>query len=329
MNNIAYDSRWNGQHGIGRFATEVSSRLKFSHYLTSNHSPTQLFSEYRLSRWANECGAKALYSPGYIPPYNSKIPFAFTIHDLNHVDVPHNSSILKKIYYKKIIRPAIDKAYKILTVSEFSKARIVDWSNCDDSKVHVVGNGVSDFFYAAHSPMMPGYHYFFCCSNRRGHKNESRLLHAFANSKLGKDFKLVLSGNADKEISETIRSLRISDQIVFTGKVSELALASWYKGAIATIFPSIYEGFGLPIIESMASGTPVIASNITSLPEVGGDAVYYFDPYDLNSISDAMSKIAHDESLRQIMRIKGLDQARMFSWDKTSELVGKALDGII
>ena len=176
---------------------------------------------------------------------------------------------------------------------------------------------------------MPGYHYFFCCSNRRGHKNEARLLHAFANSKLGKDFKLVLSGNADKKISETIRSLKISDQIVFTGKVSEVALASWYKGAIATIFPSIYEGFGLPIIESMASGTPVIASNITSLPEVGGDAAYYFDPYDLNSISDAMSKIVHDENLRQMMRIKGLDQARTFSWDKTSELVGKALDGII
>ncbi|MFH6564792.1 glycosyltransferase family 4 protein [Pseudomonas kulmbachensis] len=329
MNNIAYDSRWNGQHGIGRFAIEVSNRLNFSHYLTSKNSPTQLFSEFRLSRWANKCGAKALYSPGYIPPHGSKLPFAFTIHDLNHLDVPYNSSFLKKVYYKSIIRPAIDKAYKILTVSEFSKSRIVEWSNCDERKVHVVGNGVSDFFFAANSPMTPGYQYFFCCSNRRGHKNEVRLLQAFANSKLGKDFKLVLSGDMDKITNDTIKSLNISDLIIFTGKVSEDMLAAWYKGAIATVFPSIYEGFGLPIIESMASGTPVIASNITSLPEVGGDAAYYFDPYELDSISDAMSKIAYDDSLKSKMREKGLEQARKFSWDKTAELVSKALDGII
>lgn len=328
-NNLGYDARWIGQHGIGRFASEINNRLKFDYQFKSSNSPTGIFSSVHLGRWLNSCKAKALYSPGYIPPSNTHLPFAFTIHDLNHLDVPHNSSISKKLYYKHIIKPAIYNSYRVLTVSEYSKKRILEWSECDPNKVHVVGNGVSDSFTIHATPMMPGYDYFFCCSNRKGHKNEERLIQAFSYSQLGRDTKLVFTGAEDESISTIIQKYRLENKVIFTGKVSESELAAWYKGAVATVFPSLYEGFGLPVIESMACGTPVIASNTTSLPEVGGNAAQYFDPLIIESISDAMTQIVSDAELRQTMRKLGLVQAEQFSWHKTAKLVSNALDGII
>jgi len=328
-NHLGFDARWIGQHGIGRFAAEINNRLKFNYQFQSESSPTGVLSSVNLGHWLRSCGAKALYSPGYIPPSGTRLPFAFTIHDLNHLDVPHNSSISKKLYYKHIIKPAIYSSYRILTVSEYSKNRILEWSQCDEKKIHVVGNGVSDSFTTNTTPVMPGYDYFFCCSNRKGHKNEHRLIQAFSHSQLGRDTKLVFTGTVDADTHSTIQKYKLENKVIFTGKVSESELASWYKGAIATVFPSLYEGFGLPVIESMACGTPIIASNTTSLPEVGGDAAHYFDPLAIESISAAMIKIASDIELRQTMHARGLIQAEKFSWPKTAELVTKALDGII
>ena len=322
---LGYDSRWIGQHGIGRFAGEIHSRLKFEHNYDAANSPTGVFSSYHLGRWLESNKAKGLYSPGYIPPTGTRLPFIFTVHDLNHLDVPHNSSIFKRLYYQQIILPGINKAHRVLTVSEYSKKRIIEWSHCDAQKVHVVGNGVSDNFNSNISPMMPGYPYFFCCSNRKGHKNEPRLLKAFAYSQLGKNFKIVFTGDSDIESNKLINALNLENNVIFTGKISETELAAWYKGALATIFPSLYEGFGLPIIESMACGTPVIASNTTSLPEVGGNSAQYFDPLEIESISASMCEVANNDELRELMRANGLMQVKKFSWDKTAALVSNAL----
>lgn len=328
-NSLGYDSRWVGQHGIGRFAAEIKNRLEFKHHFNGTGSPTGPLSSIHLGRWLETCGAKALYSPGYIPPIGTRLPFIFTIHDLNHLDVPHNSSLSKKLYYHLIIRPAIDRAYRVLTVSEYSKKRILEWANCDEQKIQVVGNGISESFYSDSAPTTLGYNYIFCCSNRKGHKNEQRLIQAFAHSHLGKDIKLVITGDIDASLQAAIHKYKLHNKVYFTGKVSEDKLAALYKGALATVFPSIYEGFGLPVIESMACGTPVIASNTTSLPEVGGQAAYYFDPFDVESISSAMLKIANDEELRKSMRANGFVQAKNYSWEKTAKSVSEALDGII
>ncbi|MBH2032237.1 MAG: glycosyltransferase family 4 protein [Pseudomonadales bacterium] len=326
---LGYDSRWVGQHGIGRFAAEIKNRLEFNHHFDDTKSPTGPLSSIHLGRWLERSGAKALYTPGYIPPIGTRLPFVFTIHDLNHIDIPHNSSISKKLYYQLIIRPAIDRAYKVLTVSEYSKKRILEWADCDEEKIRVVGNGISESFFSNSTAETPGYAYFFCCSNRKGHKNEKRLIHAFAQSQLGNDIKLVITGDIDADLHNTINKHKLHNKVLFTGRVSEEKLAALYKGALATVFPSIYEGFGLPVIESMACGTPVIASNTTSLPEVGGQAAYYFDPYNIESISDAMLKLANDDELRREMRANGFLQAKNYSWEKTAKSVSAALDGII
>ena len=195
--------------------------------------------------------------------------------------------------------------------------------------VKVVGNGVTTVFNDAVEPMKPGYTYIFCCSNRKGHKNEPRLLQAFQKSGLSNQLKLVFTGKSDEESSNLINKLNLEASVVFTGQVSEETLASWYKGAIVTAFPSLYEGFGLPLIESMACGTPVIASNTTCLPEIGGDAGYYVDPLSVDSIAEGLKHVVGDESLRKEMREKGLSRAKLFTWDRTASLVSDALKGMI
>lgn len=328
LDGIIFDARWNGSHGIGRFAQEVSSRLKFKSQYTSKNNPAGLFSALELGFWSAKSKERAIFSPSYVPPLPTSLPFVFTIHDLNHIDVPHNSSLLKRIYYQLIILPAVKKSHKVLTVSEFSKKRIIDWSGCAPEKVIVVGNGVSSAFNDAVTPSKPGYSYLFCCSNRKGHKNEARLLEAFKTSKLHKTMKLVFTGKPDEATIKTIKLLELANSVIFTGQASESELASWYKGAIATVFPSLYEGFGLPLIESMACGTPVIASNTTSLPEVGGDAGYYIDPLNIESIAAGMTTVVHDESLQKSMRLKGLSRSKLFTWDRTAQLVEDALHNI-
>lgn len=322
---IAFDSRWIGQHGIGRFTTELQDRLNFTCLFDDPGHPASFSSSLRLGRWLAGSGARALYSPGYIPPSGSRLPFVFTIHDLNHIDVEHNSSTLKRLYYQLIIRPAIHRAEQVLTVSEFSRRRIVEWAGCDPERVTVVGNGVSDIFHAEVIPMEPGYAYFFCCSNRKGHKNEKRLVQAFKLSGLHRDCKLVFTGTADSALQQLILREGLQDQVLFTGHVRESELASWYRGAIATVFPSLYEGFGLPVAESMACGTPVITSEVSSMPEVGGDAALYIDPHDSDSISMAMLAVAGNTELSTQLCHRGMAQARNFTWDRTASLVGDVL----
>lgn len=325
---IAFDSRWIGQNGIGRFATELQVRLNFTQLFDDASHPASFASSIKLGRWLAGSDAKALYSPGFIPPSGSRVPFIFTIHDLNHIDIEHNSSHLKKLYYRCVIRPAIHEAERVLTVSEFSRKRIIEWADCDPERVTVVGNGVSDIFHNEVTPMQPGYTYFFCCSNRKGHKNEKRLMQAFSQSGLHRDSKLVFTGTVDAALQRLIDQSRLQEQVVFTGRLSETELAAWYRGAIATVFPSLYEGFGLPVAESMACGTPVITSKISSMPEVGGSAALYIDPHDTESISMAMTAVAGSSQLSNSLVAKGLQQARRFTWDRTADLVSAALSSL-
>jgi len=112
---------------------------------------------------------------------------------------------------------------------------------------------------------------------------------------------------------------RITDDVHFAGYMDDNNLPALYSGADAFVFPSLYEGFGLPPLEAMACGCPVIVSKTTSLPEVCGDAAYYIDPYSIGSITDAINKVLTDDTLRQLLREKGLKRAKLFSWEKSAE----------
>jgi glycosyltransferase involved in cell wall biosynthesis len=314
---IHLDTRWCGEHGIGRFSAELVKRLPHT-LLDVRGRPMSPLDPFRLS-WMNFPDGALFLSPGYNAPLYSKTPYIFTIHDLNHIDRPENSSFFKNLYYRLVLSRLCHRASAILTVSEFSKKRIIDFFGVNPERVVNVGNGVDESFTFEGEVYSINTDYILCVSNRRGHKNEFRLLAAFANADLPKNLKLLFTGEATQLIISNALSLGISDRIVFTGKVSENDLASLYRGAVFMVFPSLYEGFGLPIVEAFASGTPVITSNVTAMPETAGEAALLVNPLDVKSISSAMSRLYASPELRMELRARGKARARYFSWDQVAE----------
>ncbi|WP_199688145.1 glycosyltransferase family 4 protein [Noviherbaspirillum sedimenti] len=289
-------------------------------------SPTSPFDVFYLT-WKIVADRRSLwFSPGYNAPLFGLNRYIFTIHDLNHIDLAANSNLLKRLYYQWVMRRACRKAVKVLTVSEYSRQRIIQWAKMPASQVINVGNGVSTNFTPDGERHTPGYRYLFCVGNRKAHKNEQRLLRAFAAADIALDIRLLFTGPEGGGLADLARELGVEGRVVFLGKVTEVQLPSIYRSAIALVFPTLYEGFGLPVVEAMASGTPVVTSNVTSLPEVAGDAAILVDPLDEVAIADGIKRVVTDQGLRQVLIERGIQQAKRFSWDAVAQRVTQVLD---
>jgi glycosyltransferase involved in cell wall biosynthesis len=326
---IFFDSRWIGNHGIGRFARVLDERLGLKH-LAIGGSPSSPFDPLRLLfamlfRTPKKAG---VFSPGYNAPLFIVRPYVFSIMDLNHIDRPENSNFLKRLYYRFIMRRAARGAFRVLTISQFSMRRIVDWADVDPSRVNNVGCGVDACYHPDVPPYSPGYRYLLCVSNRKGHKNEPRVLEAFAKAAINPDIRLIFTGHANDVLASRCRQYGCEDRVVFVGRVAEEELPSLYRGAVALVFPSLYEGFGLPVVEAMACGTPVLTSNTTSLPEVAGDAALLVDPLSVDEIAAGIERLCTDIALRENLQRKGLLQAARFSWSDVAARVESVLAGL-
>lgn len=323
---ILADGRWNGMHGIGRFSQEVLARLTHTEILISGPNPLSIqnlfWQSFQLIKHRDK---KIFFTPGFNPVIYSPIPFVITIHDLIHLKFPEESSWFKKIYYEFLIKPSLHRAKKIITASEYSKKTILEWVNIPAEKIIVAGNGVSHHFTTQGQKYSPGFSYFFYAGNTKPHKNIVRLIKAFARAKINSDIRLILTGEKTAEISALLQQTQLADRVIFCGKLSEELLANYYRGALALLFPSLYEGFGLPVVEAMACGTPVLTSNVTSLPEIAGSAALLVDPYNVENISLGIEQMAQDENLRNTFIAKGLERAKLFSWDNTTRKIQEAL----
>ncbi len=319
------DQRWIGNHGIGRFARHVLEALDYIPVrLKSN--PAAPLDSWRLSQILGELNASDLFfSPGYNTPLFCRSPFVFTIHDLSHVYCPENSSRMIRLYYSTIMKRACQNAAKILTVSEFTRQQIVDWAEVPEEKVCNVGCGVDE----AHTPAGEVYglpfSYLLCVSNRKKHKNEFRVVEAFAKAAVDKSLHLVFTGKPEARLTRWIERQKVSDRTVFLGVVPESKLPSLYRGATAMVFPSLYEGFGLPVLEAMACGTPVVTSSITAMSEIAGNCALLVNPACVEDISHAIERIVQDETLRGQLHRRGLDKAAQFSWSATCTRVRESL----
>lgn len=324
---ILVDTRWIGAHGIGRFAHEVTNRLQNVISLPCSLAP---YPFHRLDiPWISwlllRYRPSVYFSPGFNPPIWSPVPFVFTIHDLIFLHFPEEASSLMQPYFNWVVKSAARRAYRVLTVSEFSKREIVKWANLPEEKVVVVSNGVGAEFTPDGSRHDPGYPYLLYVGNRCPHKNLARMLLAFSLVKMT-ETRLVLSGNPDREIMSQIEDLNLADRVVFTGFIPDAELPGYYRGAIGSIFVSLYEGFGLPPLEAMACGIPVLTSNVSSLPEVVGDAAILVNPLDVDEIARGMEQIINDRNLRADLSLRGIEQAKKFSWDRTAQLTQAILD---
>jgi glycosyltransferase involved in cell wall biosynthesis len=171
--------------------------------------------------------------------------------------------------------------------------------------------------------------YFLYVGNHKRHKNLVRLLKAFAGSGLEHDFDLVLTGTPSAALRMRIAALGLSTAVEFTGSVPDVRLAELYRGATALLLPSLYEGFGLPAVEAMSCGTPVMASNAAALPETTGGAALSVDPLDEAAMSSAMLELATGGESVQGLRERGLVHARRFSWEAVAQRVAEVLPGMI
>jgi glycosyltransferase involved in cell wall biosynthesis len=322
---ILSDARWTGLHGIGRFAREVLGRLPEHVQLRNGPRPLSAADPLWLACQVMARRPPVFFSPGFNPPPLCPAPFVFTIHDLIQLQLPAVATPVKRLYYQLIVRPASRRAFRVLTVSEYSRVRILEWSGLSEDRVVNVGNGVDLPFTAEGQRHEPGFPYVLYVGNARPHKNLHRLLSAFKCVDYP-ELRLLLSGAPTEEIAGRLRQLGIENRTEFLGAPSDDALARLYRGAQLLILPSLIEGFGLPALEAMACGTPVVVSLGTALPEVVGEAGLFVDPLDIQDMKRAMERLLGDRELRTTMGQRGEERSRQFSWAKVAAKVNTVLD---
>jgi glycosyltransferase involved in cell wall biosynthesis len=279
------------------------------------------------------------FSPDGFLSLLTGIPSVAVIHDLNFEHFPNDLPWAVRNYYKKMFPRFARSATRIDTVSQFSKQDIIDRYKIPAHKIDVVYNGCSDNFKAilpeARKLVMQqytgGHEYFIFVGSLHPRKNLVNLFKAFDQFKKTdqKGIKLLLAGARmwwTSEIKASFDSLIYKADIVFTGRVSDPELSKLLASAIALTYVSYFEGFGIPILEAFNCETPVITSNISSMPEVAGDAAILVDPFSIESISDAMHRVESDHLLRNQLIKNGSRQKDLFSWKKTSEKVWNTIE---
>jgi glycosyltransferase involved in cell wall biosynthesis len=235
-------------------------------------------------------------------------------------------------YYEQMFPRFAQRAGRIATVSEYSKSDIVNTYHVDPAKIDVVYNGAGSIFKAlqfadqqqTRNKFSQGREYFFFIGSLHPRKNLVNLFKAFdefkQNDKSG--IKLLLAGARmwwTNEIKLAYEEMKYRDEVIFTGRVTDEELASLMASALALTYVSYFEGFGIPILEAFQCDTPVITSNVTSMPEVAGNAAILTNPFSIPSIADAMHKIASDSDFRQKLIANGREQRTRFSWKQTAE----------
>ena len=274
------------------------------------------------------------WSPHYnipILPIRTKFRVV-TIHDAFHLAFYDTLNFMQKIYAKTILNQALSRSDIVLGVSNFSRNEILKYTKTGKN-IFVVPNAIDERRFNRHCDSnaleavardysLPKDFVLFV-GNVKPHKNLKNLL--FALEKM--DLNLVIVGKkdgfitGDSVISEIIRRKNLSDRIFFTGYVKDADIAAIYNLAKLFVFPSLYEGFGIPPLEAQACGCPVVCSDAASLPEVCGDSVAYFDPYSVEDMRDKIQMVLDDENLQNELRAKGFENVKRFSWELSAKQI--------
>ena len=289
---------------------------------------------------------RLLWSPANTGPLSVERQVV-TVHDASTLDHPEWFEGKFAHWYRFMLPRLMKKARKVITVSEFSRQRLLAATRLPEEKIVAIHNGVEDRLRPIAGPALVDYlqrrdltrPYFLCVASLEPRKNLRRLFTAWEQCQ-PEGIELVIAGGAghvfqSQGFKQVVRGVRL------LGHVDDDELPGLYSGARAFLFPSIYEGFGLPPLEAMACGCPVLSSQATSLPEVCGaeyqpdrpddeGAVLYFDPQDPQAIADGITRLLRlTEGQRQAMIANGLQRARQFSWRRAAELTWQVLSGSV
>jgi glycosyltransferase involved in cell wall biosynthesis len=299
----------------------------------SGHIKRIFWYQTRLNQQLKRQQADLFFSPVSEGIFFPRIPQIVTVHDLIPLQYPELSPKWK-YYYLYALPFLLKQSQGIICVSEYTKQDLVKNYRLNPDSINVVYNGYAqDLFYPQPDrAILQKYNlnkYLLYVGDMRFYKNLSRCLEAFDSLSL-KDYQFVITGKKDDffypEIERQTAKLAAKDRIIFLDYVPTAVLPSLYSMAQALVFASLYEGFGLPVLEAMACGCPVITSKVTSIPEVGGDSVLYVDPKNVKSIAQGMYQILTNTELKTNLIHQGLARAKLFSWDKTAEGVCRVLE---
>jgi glycosyltransferase involved in cell wall biosynthesis len=286
-----------------------------------------------------QCAAERvdlLHSPYFASPLSPNVPTVVTVHDVIPLILPAYGRALHTRLYMRLVSAAARRAKAIITVSAASKKDIARVLGVPEGRIHVVYNAVDRAFQPvddqryldgvreSHGISGDFILYFGGFDIR---KNVERVVRAYhlARGSFERPCQLVIAGAMDlvghplyPDPKPTIRDLGLEQQVIVTGRISEEEKPLLYSAATAFVFPSLYEGFGLPVLEAMACGTPVITSNVSSLPEVAGDAALLVEPGSTEEIAQAMARLVNDMALREELRGRGLRRVRRFDWEASA-----------
>lgn len=294
--------------------------------------------ECSVKKFLKKADADLFISCDGFVPLRTKTKTLAVIHDLAFEHYPKDIPFLVRYYYQYFFPKFAWNANRIATVSEYSKQDLLDWYSIDQDKIDVVYNGAAEHFRPVaeerkkeiHQKFSDGKEYFIYVGALHQRKNIVNLLKAYDQFRSESDLgiKLLIVGRkawGTSEMDKTYETMTYKSDVIFTGRLSDEDLASTLASALALVYISYFEGFGIPLIEAMNCDVPIITSDQSSLPEVAGKAAIIVEPFDVEDISSAMKRIAENENLRNKLIEKSRIQRTKFSWDKTAELMWESI----
>lgn len=284
------------------------------------HLRRLLWTQFKLPQIYQELKADLIYSPLPEAPLYRKSRYVVMAHDIIPLRFPRRTSPLTN-YFRYVVPQVLDQAEHIICNSQATAQDLIDYYQIPSQKITpiLLGYDTSNFYPREQSPNLEA-PYFLYLGRQDPYKNLAGLIKAFAMIP-HQEYHLAIAGSTDSRftlpLQQQAEELGISDRVKWLNYLSYQELPVVISNAIALVMPTYWEGFGLPVLEAMACGTPVITSNLASLPEITGDAAILIDPKQTKSISSAMVEISQDQAMRSQLSKLGIQQAQKFSWAKT------------
>ena len=282
------------------------------------------------------------WGPNYRTCFGRRFKTAVTIHDMAYHYYPHHIPYGALSYLKNRLGDVAARSHLVITISESTRNDLVRHLNLDPGKIVIAYPGVDSNFQPVADPekraaVRARYHlpdrFLLFLGTLEPRKNLVGLLNAYARARAsGLDVPLVLAGGLGwmyRDIFRILRTDGLEHHVTSMGYIRDEDRAALYSMADVFVYPSFYEGFGLPVLEAMACGTPVVTSRVSSLPEVGGDAVFYVDPASVDNMASGLLKVAQSDLLRRTLSERGLKQATKFTWDDCARTIVAAFERVV
>jgi glycosyltransferase involved in cell wall biosynthesis len=298
--------------------------------------------EVALAKALRRDRAEVFFSPEGLMPLRPPCPTVLAIHDLAIAHFPEQIPLAERLYHRFIVRKAAQRANHIITVSTFSKNDLEHILKINPSKINITYNGCREQFRPltdtekrkAQQQYADGSPYFLYVGALHPRKNVERLLLAFDAFKKATNAPVMLLVAGKKawktrSLDNAYANLQYRADVRFLGYVAEKELHLLLGGALALTYPSLFEGFGLPVLEALHAEVPVLTSNVSSMPEVAGKAAILVEPQNVRSIAHGMQRLYEDAALREKMIAEGRSQREKFTWDKAVDVVERAMGEVL